>query len=440
MQPLVVNKYRLGRKIGSGAFGEIYLGTNVKTNLEVAIKLESVKREHLQLLREVKMYKLLGRGCKPINDLSGIPMVEWFGFEGGYNVLVIDLLGQSLEDLFSFCSKKLSLKTVLMLADQMITRLEFIHSRGILHQDVKPENFLMGLGRRASQVYAIDFGLAKMYRDSSHRHIPFRSRGSEHLTGTVRYASLNTHEGYEQSRRDDLESLGFALMYFLKGSLPWQGLKARTRLEKHNKIKEKKVSTSVESLCCGYPTEFASYFHHCRSLRFDEKPNYAYLRKNFRDLFNREGFQLDHVYDWTILKSQEADFARPPSHALGTAAATSSAMQPHNIGRQPGRDEDVACGLSANATGSFSRQKDATTNDKTMTKELSSSNLFEQVGTSRQPTVSSSRDLESSTNGNNDPPSPRMASFTRNTSNVKSFEPTLQGIADLTIGLDEKIS
>ncbi|KAL2516366.1 casein kinase 1-like protein 2 [Forsythia ovata] len=276
MEPRVGNKFRLGRKIGSGSFGEIYLGTNIQTNEEVAIKLENVKTKHPQLFYESKLYKLLQGG-------TGIPRVSWFGVEGDYNVLVMDLLGPSLEDLFNFCSRKLSLKTVLMLADQMINRVEFVHSKSFLHRDIKPDNFLMGLGRRANQVYVIDFGLAKKYRDSSNQHIPYRE--NKNLTGTARYASMNTHLGIEQSRRDDLESLGYVLMYFLRGSLPWQGLRAGNKKQKYEKISEKKVSTSIEALCRGYPSEFASYFHYCRSLRFDDKPDYAYLKRILRDPF-----------------------------------------------------------------------------------------------------------------------------------------------------------
>jgi len=232
MEPRVGNKYRLGRKIGSGSFGEIYLGTNTQTNEEVAIKLESVRTKHPQLLYESKLYRILQGG-------TGIPNIRWFGVEGEYNVLVMDLLGPSLEDLFNFCSRKFSLKTVLMLADQMINRIEYVHSKCFLHRDIKPDNFLMGLGRRANQVYIIDFGLAKKYRDTvSYQHIPYRE--NKNLTGTARYASINTHLGIEQSRRDDLESLGYVLMYFLRGSLPWQGLKAGTKKQKYDKISEKK--------------------------------------------------------------------------------------------------------------------------------------------------------------------------------------------------------
>ncbi|GLJ38202.1 hypothetical protein SUGI_0777650 [Cryptomeria japonica] len=304
MEPLVGEKYRLGRKIGSGSFGEIYLGVNIQTNEEVAIKLESVRTKHPQLLYESKLYKIFQGG-------TGVPNIRWSGVEGDYNAMVIDILGPSLEDLFNYCNRKFTLKTVLMLAEQLITRVEFVHSKSFLHRDIKPDNFLMGLGRRANQVYIIDFGLAKKYRDpTSHRHIPYRE--NKNLTGTARYASINTHLGVEQSRRDDLESLGYVLMYFLRGSLPWQGLRAGTKKQKYDKISEKKVTTSIEVLCRSYPPEFASFFHYCRSLRFEDKPDYAYLKRMFRDLFVRESFKFDSVFDWTILKYQQTQIASSP--------------------------------------------------------------------------------------------------------------------------------
>ncbi|KAG8373182.1 hypothetical protein BUALT_Bualt12G0144500 [Buddleja alternifolia] len=294
MDHVIGGKFKLGRKIGSGSFGELYLGVNIQTGEEVAVKLESVKTKHPQLHYESKLYMLLQGG-------TGIPHLKWFGVEGEYNAMAIDLLGPSLEDLFNYCNRKLTLKTVLMLADQLINRVEYMHSRGFLHRDIKPDNFLMGLGRKANQVYIIDYGLAKKYRDlQTHKHIPYRE--NKNLTGTARYASVNTHLGVEQSRRDDLESLGYVLMYFLRGSLPWQGLKAGTKKQKYDKISEKKMLTPVEVLCKSYPSEFISYFHYCRSLRFDDKPDYSYLKRLFRDLFIREGYQFDYVFDWTILK------------------------------------------------------------------------------------------------------------------------------------------
>ncbi|EPS64220.1 hypothetical protein M569_10560 [Genlisea aurea] len=442
MEPRVGNKFRLGRKIGSGSFGEIYLGTNVQTNEEVAIKLENVKTKHPQLLYESKLYKLLQGG-------TGIPGVRWFGVEGDYNVLVMDLLGPSLEDLFNFCSRKLSLKTVLMLADQMINRVEFIHSKSFLHRDIKPDNFLMGLGRRANQVYAIDFGLAKKYRDSStHQHIPYRE--NKNLTGTARYASMNTHLGIEQSRRDDLESLGYVLMYFLRGSLPWQGLKAGNKKQKYDKICEKKVSTSIEALCRGYPTEFASYFHYCRSLRFEDKPDYAYLKRIFRDLFIREGFQFDYVFDWTILKYRQSQHGNPQSRALGAAAGTSSGLPNVNVERQSGGEEDKgpAWSVSANrgrnllTSVNMPRLKG---NDAAISKE--------QIAPSRRPAGSSSRDPEPSgsdlphrnsivAQGSSAPDAldhPKRSSSSRNPSNIRNFESTLRNMESLNFGNDDRL-
>jgi len=296
MELRVGGKFRLGRKIGSGSFGDIYIGTNVQTKEEVAIKLESIKSKHPQLLYESKLYKILAGGV-------GIPNVHWYGVEGDYNVMVIDLLGPSLEDLFSFCNRKFSLKTVLMLADQMVNRVEYVHAKNFIHRDIKPDNFLIGLGKKANQVHIIDFGLAKKYRDpKTQQHIPYRENKA--LTGTARYASVNTHLGIGQSRRDDLEAVGYVLMYFCRGSLPWQGLKANSKKEKYEKIMEKKMSTPVEVLCKHFSGEFTTYLNYCRSLRFEDRPDYAYLRRLLKDLFFREGYQYDFVFDWTILNYQ----------------------------------------------------------------------------------------------------------------------------------------
>lgn len=293
----VGKKYRIGRKIGLGSFGDIYLGTNIISGEEVAIKLENVKAKHPQLEYEAKVYKALSGGV-------GIPFVRWYGTECDYNAMVIDLLGPSLEDLFNYCNRKFTYKTVLLLADQLICRIEYIHARCFIHRDIKPDNFLMGIGRRGSQVNVIDFGLAKKYRDPrTHLHIPYRE--NKNLTGTARYASVNTHLGIEQSRRDDLESLGYVLIYFCRGSLPWQGLKAATKRQKYDRIMEKKMTISNDVLTKGLPAEFLEYMRYIKNLRFDDKPDYPYLRKLFRDLFKRENYRYDYVFDWTLYKFQQ---------------------------------------------------------------------------------------------------------------------------------------
>eukprot|EP00092_Neocalanus_flemingeri_P001460 GFUD01001558.1.p1 GENE.GFUD01001558.1~~GFUD01001558.1.p1 ORF type:complete len:320 (-),score=89.58 GFUD01001558.1:1297-2256(-) len=298
MELRVGNKYRLGRKIGSGSFGDIYLGTNISTGEEVAIKLEGIKTKHPQLHIESKFYRIMQGGV-------GIPAIKWCGSEGDYNVMVMELLGPSLEDLFNFCSRRFTMKTVLMLADQMIGRIEYVHNKNFIHRDIKPDNFLMGIGRHCNKLFLIDFGLAKKYRDNRTRqHIPYRE--DKNLTGTARYASINAHLGIEQSRRDDMESLGYVLMYFNRGSLPWQGLKAATKKQKYEKISEKKMSTPVEVLCKGFPAEFAMYLNYCRGLRFEEAPDYMYLRQLFRILFRTLNHQYDYTFDWTMLKQKAA--------------------------------------------------------------------------------------------------------------------------------------
>lgn len=285
-------------------------GTDLTTNQEVAIKMMRARDDPRILEDEADIYKALSGG-------TGIPHVLWFGQECDYFCLVHELLGPSLEDLFNYCERIFSLKTVLLLADQAIARIKYVHDKGYLHRDIKPDNFLMGVGTNGNILYTIDFGLSKEYDDVSR----FRSLDGRCFGGTARYATLNNHRGrgmfshiapsgllchannrVEQSWGDDLESLGYVLVYFARGSLPWQGLrvdkKAKTK-EKRELIKEKKETTPVQELCEGLPEEFATYIEYTRSLGYEDKPDYAYLRQLFQRLFTARGFKHDNVFDWT---------------------------------------------------------------------------------------------------------------------------------------------
>lgn len=289
--------YRVGKKIGEGSFGVIFEGNNLLNNQQVAIKFEPRKSDAPQLRDEYRTYKILV-GC------PGIPNVYYFGQEGLHNILVIDLLGPSLEDLFDHCNRKFTTKTVVMVAKQMLSRVQTIHEKNLIYRDIKPDNFLIGRpGSKAGNViHVVDFGMAKQYRDpKTKQHIPYRERKS--LSGTARYMSINTHLGREQSRRDDLEALGHVFMYFLRGGLPWQGLKAATNKQKYEKIGEKKQTTHIKELCDGFPDEFNQYLTYVRNLGFEDVPDYDYLRDLFTQALRYTGEVEDGEYDWMRLNS-----------------------------------------------------------------------------------------------------------------------------------------
>ncbi|KAF9133453.1 casein kinase I [Linnemannia schmuckeri] len=289
--------YRVGKKIGEGSFGIIYEGTNLLNNQQVAIKFEPRKSDAPQLRDEYRTYKILAGS-------TGIPNAFYFGQEGLHNILCIDLLGPSLEDLFDMCGRKFTIKTVVMVAKQMLSRVQTIHEKNLIYRDIKPDNFLVGKphSKHANMVHVVDFGMAKQYRDpKTKQHIPYRERKS--LSGTARYMSINTHLGREQSRRDDLEAMGHVFMYFLRGGLPWQGLKAATNKQKYEKIGEKKQSTPIKELCDGFPEEFGIYLNYVRKLSFEETPDYDFLRDLFTKALKSMNEVEDGIYDWMLLNN-----------------------------------------------------------------------------------------------------------------------------------------
>ncbi|KAI0031087.1 kinase-like protein [Vararia minispora EC-137] len=301
-------KYRLEEELAIGGCGTVFYGVHTVAGKEVAIKVEPAVAKHSPLKHESKIYKSLMGG-------PGVPWIIWSGKQGDYNVMVIDLLGPSLEDLFKMCNRHFSLKTVLLLADQLISRIEFIHERGLVHRDIKPANFVMGTGHAAHLVNVIDFGLAKKFRDPrTGMHIPYQQDG-QHGVGTSLFASINTHLGIEASPRDDLESLSYMLIYFLRGTLPWRKLRATTVSGTWDLIRDAKRAAE-STLTQNLPREFAEFHEYTRRLDFGDVPDYAGMRELFQRLGKRVGARYPDMedpsgcadwrgFDWMVGRSHE---------------------------------------------------------------------------------------------------------------------------------------
>jgi len=279
-------KYLLGNKLGSGSHGDVYFGKICETEEDVAIKLESWDVEQIFLSHENQVYKILEGGI-------GFPKSRWFGQEQRHNAMVIDLLGPSLQALFNQCDQKFSLKTVVMLAAQLTDRVEYLHQKNFIHRSIKPENFSVGR-RDRTMVYMIDFGNAKRYTNKTGQHIKCKVYSELGLANcNSRHQSIGALQRMERSRRDDLESLGYMLIYFLRGSLPWDDV-----MDDPVALKDVKMGTSVEELCDGCPEEFSEYMKYVRSLEFEEKPDYDYIRNIFKKLVTRTGLEFDGKFDW----------------------------------------------------------------------------------------------------------------------------------------------
>jgi serine/threonine protein kinase len=272
---ILLDNYIIIKKLGSGSFGEVYLAKHRQGGY-IAAKVENNKKIS-RLDSEYKIYKCLNRR----NNVIGIPKIYEYVKTPQYNILFMQLLGPSLEDLFNKCDRKFKLETVMLLSTQLIELLEYIHSNNYVHRDIKPNNFMIGRTKNINQIYVLDFGLSKKY-NVNNNHISFKEGRS--LIGTARYASINMHNGYEPSRRDDLESIGYMLIYFLcGGKLPWQGL-VRVKGESHiEQIGDVKMCTNINSLCRGLPSCFSDYIMYCRQLKFKEKPDYNYLKLLFKN-------------------------------------------------------------------------------------------------------------------------------------------------------------
>ena len=284
------NYYILTNKqLGKGGFGQIFLGKHTKLNSYVAVKVEEQNsKSHLPL-----EYSIL----KDIQGGDGIPKIYKLIETKKHNYLIMDYLGKSIDKLFTNCNKKFSLKTVCEIAYQMVQRIEYVHSKGYIHRDIKPGNFVFGRNENKAKLYIIDFGLSKKYIDSeTGKHISYKE--GKGLTGTARYVSLFTHYGIEQSRRDDIEGIAYNLIYFAKGKLPWQGVRTKNKKEKHKKIMDSKLAITPEKLCEGIPDEFPKLLNYARKLEFEQKPDYKSIKFMFKDYLQRNDLEMDFVFDW----------------------------------------------------------------------------------------------------------------------------------------------
>ena len=287
---LIFSKYLIRKKIGKGSFGTVYQGINTSNNEKIALKVEKREKNDPGTLENEALRLVYLQG-------EGIPCVYCYGNNLVHNLLVEELLGKSLEDLFNSYGKPFSLKTVCVLGIEMIKRIQYIHSKYYIHRDIKPDNFMIGRGQNEKKIYIIDFGLAKKYYSvSKAQHIKFVT--GKHLIGTARYCGRNAHRGYEQGRRDDIESIGYVLMYFLLGVLPWQGLKVKKNEDQFEKIAQKKYATSFEELTAGQPEEFLKYFKHVEKLEFESQPNYVYLIGLFQSIIDKYCADCLYDFDW----------------------------------------------------------------------------------------------------------------------------------------------
>ena len=281
------DEYKLIKKIGNGSFGEVFLVT-CADGIQYACKAESNKSKS-RLKNEYHIYKRFAS-----KKLKCVPKIYRYIETPRYNLLVMQLLGKSVETVFDESNGRLDLGTTMKLAVHIISYMEILHRNGIIHRDIKPSNFMFGINEHANDLYCMDFGLSKKwYVDGS--HIELRSGRS--MIGTARYASINIHMGTEPSRRDDMESVGYMLVYLCKGSLPWQGLKKKTNDNPMDRIGEKKMMVCVKQLCADLPDCFYEYIVCTRNLQFTEKPDYELLRELFVKSARDKGIGLRYHWD-----------------------------------------------------------------------------------------------------------------------------------------------
>jgi len=286
-------KFQFVQHIGGGSFGEIFSGRDLKSGRKVAIKVETNKSRNRHLYLEYAIYS------KYLKGEHGFPDVIHYAQTERHNYIVMTLLGRNLESLKDDAGGKFADKTLLMVAVQVLERIEVMHERsGFLHRDIKPENMVMGRGVHRNTLFLVDLGLAKSFisRDTCRHKEATKVRRT--LTGTARYASINAHYGKDQSRRDDMQSIGYVLVYLAKGRLPWQGIKASNSSQRYQRICEIKLTTSTESLCRGLNDEFKLYLDYVNALKFKDRPEYTLLSQIFREAMRTGGHVDDGEFGW----------------------------------------------------------------------------------------------------------------------------------------------
>ena len=296
LSTIFFKKYKPIEQISKGNYSLIYSGINIETNESVAIKLESrnIKEENQLLPNEIfYLYKL--------RHSPGIVRIITTGRTKKYNILIEPLLGSTLYSLYLDHNKNFTLKDICLISIQCITRLESVHNKGIIHCDIKPENFSIGLKDKRI-IYLIDFGLSKKYRsDRTKRHIQFNI--TKTMCGTARYASMNALSGLQLSRRDDLESLSYMILYFLLKKLPWQGITAKNLEKRYKKIYDKKAELEKWDKFKELPTQIQNFVKYCRSLGFSQDPDYKLMKSYFYDLMNINNIYDDKNFSWILDKS-----------------------------------------------------------------------------------------------------------------------------------------
>lgn len=282
---LVNNRYKIMDKLGEGSFGEVRLALDTTTGLSCAIKFEHKSDVKRHLHTEYEVYTALAEAKNKDVSVDGFVNMHWYGRHGDYRCLVMDQCGSSLKDLYERCHNRFPVQTVALIAIQLLSRLEVLHFAGWVHQDIKPENVVMGSGDNKNVLYLLDYGTSAQYLDPVTKL--HQAKGpSTKIVGTARYSSLNNHYGYLQSRRDDLESLGYTLLFWMLGRLPWQGINEKDFRVKWNKIRQIKKRITPEELTKGLPMQFRVYMKYVFGLRYAQAPSYSYLRGLFRQLID----------------------------------------------------------------------------------------------------------------------------------------------------------